>query len=273
MDGRKLVDSPVISICSMDFQFRTVCTLLDMMIEHDFTQINCVDSTLLPYARNKLIRMAYERYPQFTHIVFIDDDMTGFTCEHIHALIDADVPIISGFVTTRRPPYTIVASFKDEGPEKLIRLMENETVVESPLIGMAFTAIKREVLEDTFEETASGPVWFTMDRSPRYDFEKEVESLIDEADVSCPEHVRKLVYQAVALGQNSHIGTELVGEDVAFCRKAEKFGHKTYIHCGVILGHIGNKDFNIKDAVRYAVEKEIARVQGIKSDLTHAVIG
>ena len=148
---------PVICVCTMDFQFRSICSFIDVMRQAPrYHRTNFVDMTLLPYARNSLVKMTYEAYPDFTHIIFIDDDMSGYLPEHLDALIAADVPIISGLVTTRRPPYQMVCSFAQMPPEEILQNIENQSVIQSDLIGMAFTCIKREVFDNTAEQLIEG---------------------------------------------------------------------------------------------------------------------
>ena len=68
---------------------------------------------MLPQGRNKAVEKAYEFCPEFTHLVFIDDDMCNFGPDHIVALVNADKDMISALVVCRHPRYEIVADFVD----------------------------------------------------------------------------------------------------------------------------------------------------------------
>jgi len=270
---------PVICVCSTQFQYGAICSFIDLMRQAPkYHRINVVDSTLLPYARNKLVRMTYEVYPDFTHIIFVDDDMCGYLEEHFDALIQADKPIVSALVTTRRPPYQMVNSFPNMPPEQILQHIENMDILQSDLVGMAFTCIKREVFDATGEKLLEGNkkadgdiLWFTMDRSPRVDFEDEVENLINEA-FKHKDELDTYLYRAVALGQNSHLGTPLVGEDCAFVRKAKTLSFKSYVHMGVLISHLGTKECNIKDSIKYRIEREIAYAKNLTESQSLAVI-
>lgn len=185
---------------------------------------------LLPHARNLCVEGAYQRDPDFTHILFIDDDTSNFNEEGIVKLIEADKDIIGGVTVMRKPPFKITSPIQD------LSILETNGLEEVPFIGMAFTLIKRSVLDKMREETPTGPVWFTLDRLPREGFYEEVKEY------------KGSITEAIAFGQNSHIGAPLLGEDVNFCRKARLLGFKCWVHGGVRLNHVGNKEYGIGDA-------------------------
>jgi len=189
--------------------------------------------SLLPHARNIICAATYEKHPDFTHLLFIDDDMT-FTLKDVLKLYQADKEVISGLTVTRKPPYKIVASLD---PTKFKEYIQNETVVNVAHVGMAFTLIKREVLDTVRQDH---DVWFTMDREPRLSFNEEWEIKKSEG-ISLDE--------AMKFGQEAHLNSELPGEDIAFSKQCQKLKIGTYVHCGVLLGHIGEQAYEIKDAL------------------------
>lgn len=197
-----------------------------------------VDSALLPIGRNMGISATYKEVPDFSHILFIDDDMTDFSVISLTKLIEADKPIVSGVFTSRRPPFNIT-SFDKEGDE-IKKFLETDHLIKVRGTGMAFTLVQRQVLDDTKEviEGADGlPLWFTCDRFPRITFYDEVDHFLAEAKIS-DKSTDQLLREAIVMGQTSHIGTTFVGEDIAFCERAKMFGHHTYIHTGVKIGHL-----------------------------------
>lgn len=199
-----------------------------------------VDSALLPIGRNMGINATYKEVPDFTHILFIDDDMTNFGIGGLQKLIEADKPIVSGIFTSRRPPFTIT-SFDKEGDD-LQKLLSSDHLIKVRGTGMAFTLVQRQVLDDTKEmvlgDKSEGlPLWFTCDRFARATFYDEVDHFLAEAKVS-DKSTDQLLREAIVMGQTSHIGTTFVGEDIAFCERAKMFGHHTYIHTGVKIGHL-----------------------------------
>ena len=110
--------------------------------------------------------------------------------------------------------------------------------IECTQVGMAFTLIKKEVLDAVQEQTVDGPIWSNTDRVERKSFQDEVANF------------EGTFLEAIAMGQNSHIGTTLLGEDISFCRKAIKLGFKCYTHTGVIIGHMGKQSFSIIDTLK-----------------------
>lgn len=227
-----------------------------------FTELNCsglinsffiVDSAMLPMGRNMGINATYEKTPDFTHILFIDDDMSDFTAEHLRLLINANKPIVSGIFTSRRPPYNIT-TFKKE-PDDLKELLAGDKLLEVDITGMAFTLVQRQVLDDVKEEVinSSLPIWFTCDRVSRSTFSNEVANYINsirnqfkEKEID-DDDLKNIITNAVIIGQTSHIGTCFIGEDVSFCYRAKLFGHKTYLHPKVRIGHLIEEPVNTEN--------------------------
>lgn len=214
-----------------------------------------VQGTLLPMARNATIAAVYENNPKFTHLILIDSDMMNFGPQHIIKLIEDDKPIVSALVVQRQPPFKLVIhSFKSD--QELYNAIQKKEIVESVNVGMAFTVIKREVLEAMREETDAGPIWFTTDREEREGFQTEVDkfkldvkSLTKEFGIK-DNNVNDIIDKAVAMGQLSHKGTELIGEDIEFCRRARKMGIISWVDCGVQVGHIANFAAGPEDAMQ-----------------------
>ena len=255
----------VLCICTMKWETKTVAALCNMMTYNYFKGFHILEGCLIILSRNIAIRRALEKDPDFTHLMFLDDDMANFTVQMVESLVQEDKPIISALVTTRRPPYELVANFKDEKSEDIIKRIEKSAIVEVPHVGMAFTLIKREVIKAIMEETPSGPIWFNMDREERKNFELDRQSFVnkiveykkedrDNNWLSCK------LQQAITFGQQSHIGSNLCGEDVSFCRNAERFGFKSYIHCGIVVGHIGDKVFDVQTMIRERIISDVNKM-------------
>ena len=225
--------------------------------QNPFVGFIITETSLLPFSRNQCIKLAYEKHPDLTHIIFIDDDMTHFGLWHIAKLVQDDKDIVSAIMTFRSPPYSIVGSFDDNS--KITEYCENKQLVRAHYTGMAFTLIKREVLDALKEETHNGPIWFTMDREPRKSFENEKLEFIDDLimdyqgkDTKVPKSLRKTLEEAIAFGQTSHIGTDISGEDISFCNRAKKLGFEVWIDCEVIVSHVGGDiPFNICNQHQY----------------------
>jgi hypothetical protein len=231
--------------------------LLDLVAAQMIYRYAIIEGTLLPWARNACINMFYENEVDFTHILFIDADMVGFKPIGLHALVEADKDIISGVCTMRRPPYDVSCSPIDKSNFNQ-HLLDGD-LIQCNWTGMAFTLIKREVLDALAEETPDGLSWFNLDREPREGFFKEVSSFVltnkDRSDTG------QLLTEAIMMGQTCHIGSRVFGEDINFCKWAVRSGFSVWMHCGVVVGHMGEHIYNLKDAIRHAQENKLQENQ------------
>jgi hypothetical protein len=229
---------------------RCIQAMFPLIHDRIFTGWSIVDTTLLPYARNDIIDSIYEHDDTFTHILFVDDDMSEFNHNHVLKLLHDDKPIVSALVCKRAPPYHLVVEFKENTMSAIADHIKARRVVESEIVGMAFTLIKREVLDATREETPNGPIWFTMDRGEREGFQKEKEEFLDTNSKNM-NGITELYYrmkleEAISFGQTSHIGARMSGEDAAFCMKAKALGFPCYVDCGVSVSHIGTNEYDFR---------------------------
>jgi len=171
----------------------------------------------------------------------VDDDMNRFNPQDIPKLFHADKPIISGMCLKRGFPYQAVHRFDGQSPELIsehFKLGEPQPV---EFCGTAFTLIKREVFESIREETDKEPLWFTMDREERPEFKDEINKFLDSHRDNI---TQSDLMTAIIMGQQSHRGTTLVGEDFNFCKSAAKLGYDSWVHYGVPVGHIGEFTFD-----------------------------
>lgn len=218
---------------------------------HGYVMTN---ATLLPYARNNVIKNIFKLYPEFTHVLMVDDDMNRFDPQGVKQLLDADKPIISALMLKRGLPFQAVHKFDGQTPEKITEDFKKGEPQPVVFCGMAFTLVKREVFESIQEETNKDPIWFNTDREPRKTFSEEVEQFIiakehiaEEEYHKSEANIREHLTEAIIMGQQSHFGTYLVGEDAQFCTNAAKHGFQSWVHYGVPVGHIGEVTFDARD--------------------------
>lgn len=253
----------VVAVCTLNYQKRMVDSLLSLPELKDIIGWAIPDSCLLPQVRNKAIETAYKNCPDFTHIMFIDDDMCGFGPQHVWQLLQRDVEVVSAIVTLRKPPYKIVVVFDTEDIEQIRGYINDREIKETQLIGMAFTLIKRSVLDSLGEMTPKGMLWFNCDRNPRKSFETEIEEFIrTEMNVIGSFHVnnvKDLLRHAVRFGQMSHYGTPLIGEDIGFSWKCRQLGIKMHVDCSVVIGHLAEHPVNVVDTFK-ALQNDINKV-------------
>lgn len=249
---------PVLAICICHPDYRTIGALININRYNYFVGCSLTQISLLPYVRNSVINQLLQQNPDFTHLFFIDDDMADFKIEHAQALIELDKPIVSALMCMRRYPYTVVGLPLNTTSEELLDYMKNSNIVEVDHTGMGFTCIKREVIDALEEKTPNGSIWFNMDRDQRDSFETEYYDKLAGWRKQLEEgtDLHKVFLDAVVFGQTSHIGANILGEDVSFGRKAAKFGFKSYVHCGVIVGHVGTQPYTVRDTLKLRVEEQ-----------------
>lgn len=198
--------------------------------------------------RNAIVRIAYREAPYFTHILFIDSDQSDFDASSLDKLIEVDQPIVAGVTVFRNLPAGQIkrgVTFKriDEPPEGGVIQLADQ-VLEVSHTGFFFTLVKREVFDVMSEDVAGNEkVWFTTQRHPRAAFGQECEEFISTNKNTGPEALRN----AIKLGLNANRGTGTVGEDVEFCHRARLLGFRSYVRCGVRLGHIGQTTYRVGD--------------------------
>lgn len=206
----------------------TDAEVVELMLHHGIRQCTCCGDTtgfvtgrgkaqasLLPIARTNAVKRALES--DASHILLIDQDTTGFTGEAVLRMAFHDLPIVSAYVCRRSPPYDPVHRYlSPDGtpqapcptPHELWK-METGLVEECWGVGMAFTLVKREVFEKIGE--------------PYFRF--------IPAD-----------YEA----KNPASGW-FHGEDHSLCVLAREKGFKSYVDCGVHLGHVRSTETSVDD--------------------------
>jgi hypothetical protein len=210
-----------------------------------------IGGTLLPPSRNDSLKMIYNNCPEFTHVIFIDDDMDDFTHNHILKLVADDKDVVSALTTTRRPPYQLTNGLTSlYTDQEILDHIKNKNVVEAESVGMAFTLVKRSVLDALREETPLGPIWFTTDREPRPNFDADVEDFIDQC-IDSPASKASQLRDAIEYGRMAHVGTVFVGEDIAFSSKVKNMGFTIWTDCGVSAGHIGEHTYDVRHTFAY----------------------
>ena len=173
-------------------------------------------------ARNKLLRAIEEEFKgeyQYTHVLFIDSDMS-FSVNDFETLLRLDKDISMGLAVRRgkygNPPAYIPLSgnVTDHSPLLKALALEGPSAIPVKAGGMAFTLIKRKVINNLRETLPNGDEeWFWT------------EHYVDEDS-----------------GQEHHFS-----EDYSFCKRAREFGHEIYIETTVQLGHIDRTSISIRD--------------------------
>jgi len=246
----------ILGVTTLGYSKNTVDCLLELANGHFLTGWAIPDACLIPHCRNKVVELARQNCPDYTHLIFIDDDMAGFSKEHVVKLVNNTIliencDICSALVTMRKPPYKLVAQFSDCSDKDVYDFICERKVVESTHVGMAFTVIKREVLDAVEEQTEDGSVWFTLDRPPRATYELELADYTSELVKQVNSNnidTKGALLKAAAFGENAHRGSRLLGEDIEFCVKARRMGYKMWVDCGVSVGHLGLVGFDFRHA-------------------------
>ena len=162
-------------------------------------------------ARNEIVKNAIEQFPDMTHLLFIDSDMT-FGLDHMLALAESGKDIISGVACRRTPPFEpCYLSLDQASPfNDLLAQLKKPIDKQKPFrvdgVGMAFTLISKKVLVRNHYN--KDELWFYPEK--------------DEDGVP-------------------------KGEDYAFCNMAKKEGFKIWIHPTCQLGHLTEYLVSIRD--------------------------
>jgi hypothetical protein len=215
----------------------------------------CSTGCLLPFNRNQLIHNLFESLDNYSHILFIDSDTCGFNIQTLQSLYNSDKDIISPIMVSRNPPFNPIHSYLPDGDcknhqqffERLSR-KDSKGCIKVRSTGMAFTLIKCEIFKKV-----SSP-WFHHDRRPRISFIEERQSFINSVkgkEIEEIEEIEEIIDKSINLGRTCHKGTSVIGEDVAFCDEARRFGYETWINCDYYISHIGETKFNIRDTVSF----------------------
>jgi hypothetical protein len=165
-----------------------------------------------------------------THVLFCDQDTAEFDAGAILRMASHDLPIVSAYICRRSAPYDPVhryMSTEENGvkaglpqsptpsEDELNKISEGR-VCECYGVGMAFTLVKREVLE------AIGPPYFRF----------------RQADPTSKDP-----------------SGWLHGEDISFCMDARDRGFRSYVDCGVHLAHLHEQPIGVKDWLTWHTQK------------------
>jgi hypothetical protein len=170
-------------------------------------------------ARNNVVD--YFLKSKHTHLMWIDDDMV-FDPEAIEMLLMHDVPVCSGVVTRRHPPYspTMYHIVADEDSQLTTRMVPFGTYpLDKPFyypnsgIGTAFMLLKRQVIEEMEQPYFASPP--------------------------------------------TNRGT-VRGEDYYFCFKLGAKGHRILYDPRIPIYHMGECPFGLEDhaAVMHAMQED-----------------
>lgn len=199
----------------------TVSSLFKLATHSDIIGRVSVEHTEIIEARNLLVQKVEEEFPNYTHILFVDSDMT-FSTEDYETIMQAHVGISSGIAVKRlsdkSPPAYLPLSGDPTDHVPLIKSLQRVPAVPIPVkgVGMAFTLVAKQVFDAVGRESTTNPgkrEWFWT------------EHVIDE---------------------DSHKEFHL-SEDYAFCRRAREFGFDIILHPSVMIGHLDTVPLSIKD--------------------------
>jgi len=217
-----------------DITMTTLGNLFNIAPSPDIIGRVSVDHTEVVTARNLAVELVEKEFGEsWSHILFIDSDMT-FAPDHLEKLLSTRLPIVSGLAVKRFPPPYPPAFLPLSGNptdfRELFESLSNPNPYPFPVraTGMAFTLIERSVFERVVGVDNSGKkYWF----APVHE--------IDEV-----------------LHKERHLS-----EDFAFCKRAREVGIDTYVHPGVLLGHLDYQALTItswfdETGIEYEIPKD-----------------
>ena len=176
-----------------------------------------VSGSLVYEARNEIVAQALDKFPDMTHLLFVDSDMT-FGIDHMLALVEAGKDIIGGVACNRQYPWRPCYLNKeddDKYPELINELkkpFDEQKPYKVKSVGMGFTLISRKALEKNSNVDGVPSLWFY------------------------PQDGK--------------------GEDYSFCELAKKNGFDIWIHPSCQLGHLTDYIVTIRDCIYGQEEKQ-----------------
>ncbi len=168
------------------------------------------------------------KYAGCSHFLRTDDDMT-YSPDAVQRLLDTDKPVAVGCYTWKAPPYWVCADIVG-GTGEVSKLhitremIQEETICEIYAAGSGFMMIKREVLEDV------ATLWEKYHKAFKANMPAEFQGW------------EPVPYFPVLFNEG-----QMAATDFSFCRTVRAAGHKLYMHCGVVVGHLWKKQISILD--------------------------
>jgi hypothetical protein len=230
-----------------DMKMGAMGDLIQILSSGLMAGINYTVGSLLPVARNELTRIIYNKSPDFTHILYVDTDMTGLSAELVADLIRADKDIIAPVMTGRAFPFKICNYAPD-----IEKAIDSQSTIECETVGTGCMLVKKAVLDAIGEATPSGPLWFHNDRQPRPTFKDELDAKLKELELLEAENpIEAAFLEGVKIGLNAHRGTDYLGEDITFCKMAKRNGFRIWTNCKYTLQHIGECAYGLDDTFAF----------------------
>lgn len=190
-------------------------------------------------ARNNCVIQAYKQYsdrnhnkPLWTHLMFVDSDM-AFEPELVWGLLQRRKDIVGGCYVQKAYPFLPnVGTLNKDGITYNMRKPDvtgkSGELIPVDMIGTGLMLIHRRVF-DAFDD----PNWFEF------------------LPVDLPEHMHEMVTPR-------HKKTRaILGEDVAFCRKARELGFEIWCDLENKGTHIGNYGYCLKDHLHPNVQAAV----------------
>jgi len=200
--------------------------------EHQSYDIHCETWGGASVTQNSFTLISKFLYdPKFkdcTHFLRTDDDMT-YAPDAIQALLNADKPLIVGCYTQKAPPFWVCADVVG-GSGQVSRIhvtremLQRRDVCEIHGAGSGFMMVRREVMEDVAKLWKEYHEEFTTKMSEKFHG-----------------------WEPIPFFPATFNGDKMSATDFSFCRTVRAAGHKLYMHCGVLVGHLWKKQISVLD--------------------------
>lgn len=218
-------------------------------------------SSLVSWVRNDLVAGLYSTRKKFTHVLFIDDDMT-FEPDSLVKMLRHEADVVGALYTCRSDPPTLnvhLMNTRTTEARRLVSLEQPGIAIDSGGLGVAknsadtltvgtgFMLIKREVLDRVGEQYVN------------CEYEKDLWKLTDEQIAPIAAARR----DGVSKTGNAYwfqllprlCGYAESGEDTSFCLKAAMCGFKVAVDTSIRPGHIGEYTYSYDDFLQYQSEQ------------------
>lgn len=165
--------------------------------------------------RNRLLGAALRDQPDFTHILWCDDDQYPESLDAVDKLIDSGEDLIGIPYTNKFPPLRWVYQ-----PWEVACAPDSRGIADVRGVGLGFTMMSRACID----KVCSASKWYT--------------------DLPETWNVPNAFYM-----DYDHIGPFLVyqSEDYAFCKRWRDMGGRVKVHTGAVIYHCGSKAWSGRD--------------------------
>jgi hypothetical protein len=205
--------------------------------EFCLTQRFEISKPIIHSARNALARLALNDAKNFTHLLWLDDDMLPEP-DALVRLLKHEKDIVGGLYVMRRPPHKPIAYRLNEKREYAdFPEVPAEGLIEVDACGTGIMLVNAKVMHLLAE------CFYNLD------WECAFWKMPHEVYLREQGRRRKAMEPLWFRYLSNEHGQEL-GEDLSFCLNAKDAGYSIWVDCSLRVGHLGQRAFYREDWIK-----------------------